>query len=102
MAAEDIEPRVKSLEERVETHEARITTHGREIDQHGERIIRLEMEGRARDETLARIEKNQNEQGGKIDALLMKPANAYEDIKGKLVWLVVAAVASFLLGRFGV
>lgn len=101
MPSEDIEPRVAALEGTVGTHEERITAHGREIDALTERSIRLEMRGQARDEQLARIERNQNEQSGKIDALLMKPADDFNRIRNQVIGLVVAALAAYLLGKFG-
>lgn len=101
MAVEDIEPRVSALEGSVQAHEDRITAHGREIDETRERVIRLEMAGQARDAQLARMEKSINEQGGKLDSLLMRPAEDFARIRNQVIGLVVAALAAYLLGKFG-
>lgn len=101
MPNEDIETRVAALEGTVGTHEERITAHGRELDDTKERVIRLEMAGQARDAQLARMEKSINEQGGKLDSLLMRPAEDFARIRNQVIGLVVAALAAYLLGKFG-
>lgn len=97
----DIEPRVSALEGSVKTHEERISAHGRELDETRERVIHLEMAGQARDAQLARMEKSINEQGGKLDSLLMRPADDWQRVRNQVIGLVVAALAAYLLAKFG-
>ena len=101
MPSEDIEPRVAAVEQAVSTHEDRITSHGKELDKAKERLTRLEMAGQARDAQLARMEKSINEQGGKLDSLLMRPADDWQRVRAQVIGLAVAAIVAYLLARFG-
>lgn len=101
MADEGIEPRVSAVEQAVSAHEERITAHGKELDETRERVIRLEMAGQARDARLARMEKSINEQGGKLDSLLMRPADDWQRVRTQVIGLAVAAIAAYLLAKFG-
>jgi hypothetical protein len=36
-----------------------------------------------------------------VEELKGKPGKRWEDIVGKVIWAVIAAVVAFLLGKFG-
>lgn len=96
-----IDGRVTALEQTAERHETRITTHGKEIDELREMLIADHADNRHRDETMRRIESKQDNLSGKIDSLLLKPANRWEDAKWIVISVIITAVATYLLSNIG-
>lgn len=98
MDAQAPETRLHVLETAAATLDERVTAHGREIDELSQAVTEIRVSDRHRDESLRRIEDNLNEHGGKLDALLLKPASRWD----QLVWVVIAAVVGWLLSRAGI
>ncbi len=101
--AEDptIDGRVTALEQTAERHETRITAHGQEIDELREMLIADHADNRHRDETMRRIESKQDKLSGKIDTLLLQPAEKWNDATKTAVAVVVTAIVTWILSRIG-
>lgn len=93
--------RLAALEQTAERHENRISAHGKEIDELREMLIADHADNRHRDETMRRIESKQDKLSGKIDTLLMQPAEKWDSVTRTVVTVVVTAVATWLLSHIG-
>lgn len=98
MEAPTQETRLHVLETAAQALDERVTAHGREIDELSQAVTEIRVSDRHRDEALRRIEDNLAKHGGKLDALLLKPASRWD----QLVWVVIAAVVGWLLSRAGI
>lgn len=94
-------PRVEALERANEQHSA---TH-REIFR---RLGALETATAVQDEKLDSMDKKLEDISAvqktilsKVEALEAKPGKRWEELVGKAIWAVCAAVIAFLLGRVG-
>ncbi len=97
-----IDGRVAALEQTAERHETRITAHGKEIDELHDMLINERAGNRYRDETMQRIESKQDKLSGKIDTLLMQPAEKWNSATKTVVTVVITAVATLILSYLGI
>ncbi|WP_307738990.1 hypothetical protein [uncultured Parolsenella sp.] len=98
MEGQGPEARIRVLESATQTLDERVTAHGREIDKLTQAVTEIRVSDRHRDESLRRIEENQNEFSGKLDALLMKPGSRWEQV----VQVALAALVAYALARMGI
>lgn len=115
MADDPIEDRVTALEkdnvevhehlrrhdERLAVHDERITTHGQENDKLREEMIREQMEAKHRDAIMQRTESKLDTLGGKVDSILMQPADKWNGLTKTIVAAVGTGIVAFLLARIG-
>ncbi len=97
-----IDGRVTALEQTAERHETRITAHGKEIDELHDMLINERAGNRYRDEAMQRIESKQDKLSGKIDTLLMQPAEKWNSATKTIVTVIVTAVTTLLLSYLGI
>lgn len=87
--------RITLLENRVDGHEERITEHGKEIDDIERIVTEMRTDDKHRDATMCRIE-------GKVDTLVMKPAESYDKLKWLVIGGLTGVITAFLLSTVGI
>lgn len=112
MSEDPMETRVTALEkdnvsihqhlqrhdERLDVHEERITVHGRENDELRDKLTRAEVEDHHRDEAIQRIESKLDTQSGKVDSIIMQPAQKWSDMTRAIISAVIGAVVTAIVG----
>lgn len=96
-----IDNRVTALEQTAERHETRITTHGREIDDIKEQLILEKAEAHHRDEAVQRTESKIDTLGGKVDSILLQPAEKWNSTTKTVIAVVATSLVTLLLARMG-
>ena len=104
MTQDEMNVKLTQVDERSKSNTHRLDTMEREVAAVNRLAVSVELlvqENKHQTEALKDVKTDVQSLSGKVEAIEQKPAKKWEDMAGKVLWALVAAVLAFALAKIG-